>query len=121
KRCLHLPRGAVPQLEPDYLRWAAPYHAQVVVIFVLGHDGERIQLGILPHLIVARAIQAHRLHMTGAGEQVSQTVDQLGRHVLVEKQFHATATNMLRSRSAAKAKQAWMSSGARYGKSSRIS
>src|SRR5262249_30247282 len=97
-------------LEPDNLRWTTPNHAQVVVIFVFRHDGEPIQPGMFPNFIVARALEARRLHMTGAGEQVGQADNQLGGQILVEEQLHATATSMVRSRSAAKAKQAWMSS-----------
>jgi hypothetical protein len=44
--------------------------------------------------------------MAGVREQVSQTIDQLGRKVLIEEQLHSTATNMLRSRWAANPKQA---------------
>src|SRR4051794_33922817 len=99
----------------------ATQHTQMVVVRILRHDGEPIQPGMLPNRIVAGAIQPHRLDMTGVGEQVGQAIDQLRRQVLVEKQLHAIATSMLRSRSAAKAKQAWMSSGVRYGKSSRTS
>ena len=97
---------AVAQLQPHHLRRTPSHHTQIVEVFILRHDRKPIQPGMLPDLIIAREIQPHRLHVAGIWEQVSQTVDQLGRQIMVEKQFHATATSRLRSRSAAKAKQA---------------
>ncbi len=48
--------------------------------------------------VVAGTIQRGGLHMDGAGEYIVQQADQLGGQVLIEKQLHATATRMLRSR-----------------------
>ena len=121
KQSFHLGGRAVSHLYPEHLRWAASHNTEVVVLFVLPHDGESIQPGVFPNLIIVRAVQALGLYMAGTGEQVSQTADQIGRQVLIEEQLHATATSMVRSRSAAKPKQAWMSSCVRYGKSSRTS
>src|SRR6516164_1527040 len=118
---LNLGSRAVPQLHPDNLRRASPQHAHVVVVFVFGHNGKPGLASVIPNAIVIGAIQPCRLHVARAGKQIDQAVDQLQRQVLVEKQLHGAAINMLRSRSAAKAKQAWISSGVRYWKSSRIS
>src|SRR5262245_45605959 len=73
------------------------------------------------HLIIGRTVETGGLHVARAGEQISQAGCQFRRQILVEKQLHATATSMLRSRSAAKAKHAWISSRVKYGKSLRIS
>src|SRR4029453_12310059 len=91
-------------------------------IGVLRDDREPVFGGVLPDRVVIRSLQADIAEVGRARVEVADDVKEPAREVLVEKQSHAggTETN-LRSRSAAKARQARMSSRVKSGKSRRIS
>src|SRR5712664_3589857 len=77
---------------------------------------------VSPDGVVVGSLQANLADMRRVRMEVADEGEETGREVLVEEQLHAggTETN-LRSRSAAKARQARMSSRIKSGKSRRIS
>src|SRR2546422_5189361 len=78
--------------------------------------------GVLPDGVVVGSLQADLADMRRARVQVCESGQKTGREILVEEQPHAGGTDTnLRSRSAAKARQARRSSRVRSGKSRRIS
>ena len=89
---------------------------------VLRHDHEAISIRIRPDCVVVGSLQAFVSDVRGSGMQIGEKDDQAGREVLVEEQPHGGGIETsLRSRSAAKARHARMSSVVRSGKSRRIS
>src|SRR5205823_4153648 len=85
-------------------------------------DREPILGCVSPDGVVIGSLKANLADMRRARVEVAEDGEETGREVLVEEQPHAggTETN-LRSRSAAKARQARMSSRVKSGKSRRIS
>lgn len=71
---------------------------------------EAIGPGVVPHCSVAGPVQSDMLDVYRFGKNVRQPACKKWREILVEQQLHAYATSWLRSRSAAYARQAWMSS-----------
>src|SRR5574341_2018251 len=91
-------------------------------ISVLGHDHEPVLGCIGPHCFIVGRLQANVTDVRGAWVGIRKRPYQPGRQVVVEEQFHAGGTERsLRSRSAANARQARISSRVRSGKSARIS
>src|SRR2546425_7048121 len=89
---------------------------------LLGDDGETVLGGVLPDGVVGGGLQADLADMRRARVEVCEGGQKTGRKILVEEQPHAGGTDTnLRSRSAAKARQARMSSRVRSGKSRRMS
>ncbi len=89
---------------------------------VLGHDDVAMSGCVVPHGVVRGLRQPNVANVRRSGEEVSQGSNQPGREVLVEQEPHAGGSAIRRrSRSAAKARHARMSSGVRSGKSRRIS
>ncbi len=76
-------------------------HAEIVVINVFGHNGQLVNPRVFPDLPVVRTVESFSQNVRGPWKQICKETDQLRRQVLIEKQLHATATVMLRSRSAA--------------------
>jgi len=113
---------AVPSPNPDYLGRVPQQEAPLVEIGILRDDREPMLGGVSPDGIVIGSLQANLADMRRARVEVREDGEETGREVLVEEQPHAggTETN-LRSRSAAKARQARMSSRVKSGKSRRIS
>ena len=97
---------AIPDLQPDDC-WRGPAnHAQIIEIFVFGHNHEAMTFREVPNFVIAGSSQSDGLHMIRTRKQVVQTDDDSGRQVLVEKQFHDPDSCIRRSRSAAKARLA---------------
>src|SRR5260221_10312384 len=71
--------------------------------------------------MVLRAVEANIPDMGAAGVLAGKSTHQLVAHIRVEEQFHATEFARRRSRVAAKANEARISSRVRSGKSLRIS
>src|SRR5437773_8735430 len=117
-----LVRRAVPSSNPDYFGRVPPQKAPLVEIGVLRNYCEPALRGVPPDGVVIGSLQANLADMRRARIEVREEGEEAGREVLVEEQPHAggTETN-LRSRSAAKARQARMSSRVKSGKSRRIS
>jgi hypothetical protein len=100
----------------------AKQEASLVEFPVLGHDDVAMPGRVVPHGIVRGARQADVANVRRSREEVSQGSNQPGREVLVEQEPHAGGSAIRRrSRSAANARHARMSSGVRSGKSRRIS
>ena len=91
-------------------------------VLIFRNDGEPPGLRVLPDDVIGRFSKADVSHVFRAGECVAQTPDELVREIVVEQQSHdAPNDTSRRSRSAANARQAQMSSRVKSGKSSRIS
>jgi hypothetical protein len=104
------------------IRRVAQQEAPLVEIGVLRDDRKAVGDGVSPDAIVVCRLQANLADMSRARVKIAEDHEQTGREVLVEEQPHAggTETN-LRSRSAAKARQARMSSRVKSGRSRRMS
>ena len=114
--------GTVAPANPDHLRWVAAQKAQLVKVGILRNDHEAFRGGILPDGFVVRAAKPDIANVTTVREYVYQGAHEPVRQVLVEEQVHVGGiSRSRRSRSAAKAKQARISSRVRSGKSLRIS
>ena len=114
-------RGAVAESYPDDLRRGAVHEAALVEIGVLRNDQEAVSHGICPDGVIVGAGQPDVTHMGGVGEDLGQRLYETRRQILVEEELHTGGTDAsLRSRSAANARHARMSSAVRSGKSARI-
>ncbi len=65
---------------------------------------------MVPDLTVVCQVEPELLDVSGARVEIREAVDELRREVLIEQQPHAEATSICRSRSAANARQARISS-----------
>jgi hypothetical protein len=90
-------------------------------VVVFRDDDEAITLGEFPDsfIVIARKIDIANVKTARKARQ--QDLDKSKRQILVKQNLHATDPRSRRSRSAAKAKQARMSSTVSSGKSARIS
>src|SRR5437899_10635035 len=115
-------RRAVPSPDPDHLRRVPQQEAPFVEIGIPRDDREPMLGSVSPDGVVVGSLQANLADMRRVRIEVADEGEETGREVLVEEQLHAggTETN-LRSRSAAKARQARMSSRIKSGKSRRMS
>src|SRR5262245_13834162 len=95
--------------------------AALVEVVVLGHNDKTVLTRIIPNLIVVGPLHLNTFDMGGSRIQIGDPCWDLIREVLVEQKLHAAAMKSLRSRSAANARQAWMSSAVSSSKSRRIS
>ena len=116
-----LPGGAVARPDPDYFWWRSQQKTLLAEIGVFGDDREPMQPGIFPDQMIGRRSQIDFTHMDGFRECFGKNNCQSVRQVLIEEQFQADTVKSLRSRSAAKARQARISSAVRSGKSRIIS
>jgi hypothetical protein len=97
--------------------WRYTLNVQPVIPISISEDWNLISRTILPVIYQADVANVRR-----SGEEVGQGSNQPGREVLVEQEPHAGGSAIRRrSRSAANARHARMSSGVRSGKSRRIS
>lgn len=114
--------GAVAESNPHHLRRVAKEKATLMKIGVFRHDGEAVLGGILPNVVVAGRTEPNVAHVRGVGVIVLEGRDESMREVMIEEQFHEGGRETsFRSRSAAKVRQARMSSRVRSGKSLRMS
>ena len=114
------PVPAFPHVQPENLRRKALHEAPFAEVSVLGHDGEIVGLGVVPNLAVSTTPQADVSHMSAARVFRAQATDQGRTEIGVKKKRHATEFARRRSRAAANARDARMSSRERSGKSARI-
>ena len=114
--------SAVSQLDPDDLgRWTTK-EAELMEVLILGNDGEALRSRVLPDRMIGCFLKTDTAHVFRVGKCVSQTPDQLVREIVVEQQLHEVPNDTSRrSRSAANARQARMSSRVKSGKSSKTS
>ncbi len=114
--------GAVAESNLHHLRRVAKEKAALMKIGVFRHDGETVSGGILPNGVVAGRTESNVAHMRGVWVIVLEGRDKAMREVVIEEQFHEGGRETsFRSRSAAKVRQARMSSRVRSGESLRIS
>lgn len=100
------PRGAIRGTEPDDLRRRASENASLLEIGVFRNDGETTSFGVFPNCFVSGASQAAGVHMRRTGINVGERFHEAWRKIFVKKELHAREISSLRSRSAAKARQA---------------
>src|SRR5690606_31656109 len=124
----------VSEANPDDLRWWTEENAQAVEILVLRDEDEAVCGRPGPDRPVRRPLEPERGDMCGVRIGVREIADQARCEVLVEEQLHGRrrggpasrpqapgTLESFRSRSAANARQARMSSRASWGNWSRIS
>ena len=93
-----------------------------MAILIFRNDSEPVEFCVLPHSMIGRFLKADISHVFQIGKCVAQTPGELVREIVVKQQFQeAPNDTSRRSRSAANARQARMSSRVKSGKSSRIS
>lgn len=115
-------RGAVAGSNPYHFRRMTKEKAALMEIGVFRDDGEALLGGILPNVVVAGRTEPNVSYVRGVGVIVLEGRDESMREVLIEEQFHEGGRDTsFRSRSAAKARHARMSSRVRSGKSERMS
>lgn len=108
--------------QPHRLGWMAVQKAYLMEVGVFGHYDEPVLRSLAPYGEIVSFDEAEVSHVDGVGVGIGQETDQLERQVLVEEKPQRSGTVIsLRSRSAAKARQARMSSWVSSGKSERIS
>src|SRR5437016_2604829 len=93
----------------------------LVEICIFGNNNEVMALRVFPNICIACCFQSHISNMLTVRIYISEGTYQTMREILVKQQLHAPTRNNLRSRSAANARHALMSSRVRSGKSVRIS
>lgn len=114
--------GAVADSNPHHLRRGAKEKAALMKISVFRHDGEAVLGGILPNGVIAGRTEPNVAHVRGVGVLGREGRDESMREVMVEEESHEGGRETsFRSRSAAKVRQARMSSRVRSGKSLRMS
>lgn len=87
---------------------------------VLGNDSEIVVAGEIPDGVIGLASEPARIDVLDPRKDGPQAINKLWAQVLNQKQAHATGgTASRRSRAAANARQARMSSRVRLGKSAR--
>jgi len=125
EQILDLTGRAVADADPDGLRRRAAREAQLMEVGVLGDGDQVVRQRVTPDIEVVSRSQADVADVNGAGEEAGERRNEPMREVLIEAQARqaprpGTATNV-RSRSAANARHARMSSASRSGKSATIS
>ena len=88
-------------------------YAYVLKIGVLRNNGEAVVFRILPNGGIIRTSQSAGMDVSGTCIKIGQGFRQTRGQVFVEEEFHAFEMSALRSRSAAYARQARMSSSVR--------
>jgi hypothetical protein len=95
--------------------------AALMKVGVLGNDGVAVLLREGPNKNIVCVNEAVSLDVRGIGIEVENLRNRSVGQILIEQELHASALKSLRSRSAANAKQALMSSRVSSEKSVRIS
>ena len=103
--------GAVSAPDPDDLGRMTECETELVEISVLGEDDQSAIKSRTPDDVVIRALQGQAADVNGARDQVFEPPDQPERKVVIDEQLHpAEMDSRRRSRSAANARHARMSS-----------
>ena len=114
-------RACVSNLKPDDLGWRPFEETPLSEIVVLRDDHVTVVPRMVPDQAVSCTLETSVAHVDAPGVLVSQESGELRTHVLIEKELHAAGLERRRSRAAANARHARISSPARSGKSARIS
>lgn len=112
--------SGVTNIEPHDFGREAVDEAKLTKVGVLGYDHEAVTFGILPDLSIRPRPQADVADVSAAWVLSAKPCHECGAEVRVEENLHATEFVSRRSRAAAKARVARMSSRDRSGKSPRI-
>src|SRR3990167_8263535 len=105
---------------PVHRGWSE--EAELAEVIVLGDEGHAVARSILPQVQVGLPLESDKFDVFALGIRSFESTDQLGTEVLIEQQAHAVGEPASRrSRAAAKAKAAPISSRVKEGKSARIS
>ena len=115
-----LGRASVAHIEPDDFRRKAFDEAALSKVGVLLSHHEMVSLCVLPNLSIWRRPQTDVTDVRTAWTLGTQGRDKRRTQIRVEENLHATEFDKRRSRAAANAKEARMSSRLRSGKSPRI-
>lgn len=121
KDLLNLRSGAVAAANPDHLGWKPEKETPLMKVRILRYDNKVVSTGKFPDNSIICIAQADEAHMRRTGIRGLKRSHQPRREVLIKEKFHEGIVTSLRSRSAAKARQALRSSAVRSGKSARIS
>ena len=122
QQCLDVHRGAVAAPNPNDFWRRTPQEAHLVEVRVLRENRETSVPGVGPYCGVGRSGQTDVANVDGSRKHVRKGGDETRRDVLVKEEFHPGGIETsLRSRAAANARAARMSSGSRSGRSARIS
>jgi len=114
-------RPGIANRQPDDLRRSAVEETELSKVVVFGDDRIGRLPGSFPDRPVCRTPQAKRANVGAPRILRFESLDEPGAQVLVEEQLHAAEElASRRSRAAAKARTARMSSAVRSGKSARI-
>ena len=92
---------AVPTPNPDHFRRKAKQETQVAEVGVFGHNQKIVLSGIFADGGVISLIESYQVNVAGVRKEIVQALNQTGRQVVIEEQFHAGTTMRLFSRSAA--------------------
>lgn len=104
--------------QPDHLGRRAVEKRKLAEVVVLRDDREPVVARELPDGMIGLASEPRKIHVLGSRKGGPKAVRELWAQVLIEKETHATGgTASRRSRAAANARQARMSSRVRLGKS----
>jgi len=114
-------RGRVAEAHLNHLRRMATDQSTGQKVVVFCENAESFVPRKPPYPLIVFARERHVPNMATAGKAWHKNVNEPKRQVLVDQRFHATDPRSRRSRSAANAKQARMSSLVSSGKSARIS
>ncbi len=113
-------RGLCISLESGNSRPRSKHEAALAEVAILRDDRVAGPPAIRPEHRVRRTTKSERTDMCRSGIVGAEKSDQFRTEILVEEQLHSTEVARRRSRSAAKAKHARMSSRVRSGKSASI-
>ena len=97
-----------------------PYNRLCLKVGVFRHNHKAVSLGVVPNLCVCCVSHSQLPDVRAVGIKIRQQMWEARREVLIKQEFHAGRTANLRSRSAAKARHARMSSKVRSGNSATI-
>src|SRR5262245_36188538 len=122
QEALKVARRTIAPLDPDDLRRRSEQERSTIEVGVFRDDGKTLPCRVGPDDGVGGGFQTHIANVHDVGTDVTKSLAEAMREVLIEQQLHSTPVAMSRrSRSAAKARQARMSSRVRSGKSRTIS
>ena len=119
QKALDISRGTIARFQPYDLGRMAIEETPLVEIGIFRNNGETVMPCKIPHSVIVGVMQAMTAHMRALREKRCEKRNDSRRNILIEEEFHADMS--LRSRSAANARHALMSSGVRSGKSFMIS
>ena len=114
-------RGAVAEPNPDDFGRESPQKAVLQKLRVFRHDHKTVFARKVPDGFIVRGVDPSASNGSNWGKTDASKVHQSVGNILVEEKLHWERARSLRSRSAAKARHALISSGVSSGKSRRTS